>query len=100
LAVLVSKEVAEVRKQKFTRGIFALLLLGIILLSAFGCKISDSSSVRGGFVGLNYSNHKDYEFPTFAGTESNKFKAQKGDLINPTYNVTLTKGKIAIRPLA
>jgi len=32
LAALVSKEVAEVRKQKFTRGVFPLLLLGMILL--------------------------------------------------------------------
>jgi len=38
----------------------------------------------------------DYEFSTFTGTESNKFKAQKGDLIKPTYDVTLTKGKITI----
>jgi len=76
-----SKEVAEVRKQKFTRGVFPLLLLGMILLFVFGCKGSDSSSVRIGFVGSNYSNHMDYEFSTFTGTESNKFKAQKGDLI-------------------
>jgi len=96
LAALVSKEVAEVRKQKFRRGIFALLLLGMILLFVFGCKGSDSSSVRIGFVGSNYSNHMDYEFSTFTGTESNKFKAQKGDLIKPTYDVTLTKGKITI----
>ena len=96
MAALVSKEVAEVRKQKFTRGVFPLLLLGMILLFVFGCKGSDSSSVRIGFVGSNYSNHMDYEFSTFTGTESNKFKAQKGDLIRPTYNVTLTKGKITI----
>jgi len=97
LAALVSKEVAEVRKQKFTRGVFPLLLLGMILLFVFGCKGSDSSSVRIGFVGSNYSNHMDYEFSTFTGTESNKFKAQKGDLIKPTYDVTLTKGKITIQ---
>jgi len=96
LAALVSKEVAEVRKQKFTRGVFPLLLLGVILLFVFGCKGSDSSSVRIGFVGSNFSNHMDYEFSTFTGTESNKFKAQKGDLIKPTYDVTLTKGKITI----
>jgi len=96
LAALVSKEVAKVRKQKFTRGVFPLLLLGMILLFVFGCKGSDSSSVRIGFVGSNYSNHMDYEFSTFTGTESNKFKAQKGDLIKPTYDVTVTKGKITI----
>jgi len=96
LAALVSKEVAEVRKQKFTRGVFPLLLLGVILLFVFGCKGSDSSSVRIGFVGSNFSNHMDYEFSTFTGTESNKFKAQQGDLIKPTYDVTLTKGKITI----
>jgi len=50
LAALVSKEVAEVRKQKFTRGVFPLLLLGVILLFVFGCKGSDSSSVR---IGLS-----------------------------------------------
>jgi len=81
LAALVSKEVAEVRKQKFTRGVFPLLLLGMILLFVFGCKGSDSSSVRIGFVGSNYSNHMDYEFY----------------LIKPTYDVTLTKGKITIQ---
>ena len=97
LAALVSKEVAEVRKQKFKRSVFALLLLGMILLFALGCKGSDSSSVRIGFVGSNYSNHMDYKFSTFTGTESNKFKAQKGDLIKPTYDVTLTKGKITIQ---
>ena len=97
MAALVSKEVAEVRKQKFTRGVFPLLLLGMILLFVFGCKGSDSSSVRIGFVGSNYSNHMDYEFSTFTGTESNKFKAQKGDLIKPTYDITLTKGKITIQ---
>jgi len=92
--------VAEVRKQKFTRGVFPLLLLGMILLFVFGCKGSDSSSVRIGFVGSNYSNHMDYEFSTFTGTESNKFKAQKGDLIKPTYDVTLTRAKLLFSSLA
>jgi len=95
--VSVSKEVAEVRKQKFTRGVLPLLLLGVNLLFVFGCKGSVSSSVRIGFVGSNFSNHMDYAFSTFTDTEITQFKAQKGDLIKPAYDVTLTEGKITIQ---
>jgi len=35
----------------------------------------------------------DYEFQHLRARKSNKFKAQKGDLIKPTYDVTLDKGQ-------
>ncbi|WP_018962794.1 hypothetical protein [Coprothermobacter platensis] len=78
------------------RSSIAFLLVFTALLT-FGCTTKNSSSQRIGFTGSSYGNHMDYKFTTFTGTESNSFKAQKGDIVTPTYNITLTKGKITIQ---
>jgi hypothetical protein len=73
------------------------LLLVFTSLLAFGCTAKNASSQQTGFIGSSYGIHMDYKFSTFTGTESNSFKAQRGDVVTLTYNITLTKGRITIQ---